>query len=82
MHDSLMSKTSTIEEDGGKLPSPRKRGQGASLANTGRHNERRPLETCGELLDAYEENPMPHKANLEVLRRIERERGKRSGGRK
>ena len=40
------------------------------------------FETCGELLDAYEEDPPAHKADLDVLDRIARGRGRRSGGRK
>jgi hypothetical protein len=47
-----------------------------------RRNVRKPLETCGDLLDAYAENPPAHQANLKVLKLIERERGRRSARRK
>ena len=45
-------------------------------------NVYKPLETCGGLLDSYEHDPPPQKANPDRLSRIECERGRRSGGRK
>jgi predicted CopG family antitoxin len=77
-----MSKTITIDDDVYKLLSSLKEGPGDSFTKVLRRNVHKPLDTCGELLDAYEENPPAHQADLNVLKRIARERGRRSGGRK
>jgi predicted CopG family antitoxin len=77
-----MSKTITIDDDVYQLLSSLKQGPGDSFTKVLRRSVPRPLDTCGEVLDAYEESPPPHKADLEILKRIERERGRRSGGRK
>jgi predicted CopG family antitoxin len=77
-----MSKTITIDDDVYKLLSSLKEGPGDSFTKVLRRNVHKPLNTCGELLDAYEENPPAHPADLNVLKRIARERGRRSGGRK
>ena len=82
MYDSCMSKTITIDDDVYELLSSLKEGPGDSFTKVLRRNVHKPLELCGELLDAYEQNPPPHKADLEIMKRIGRERGRRSGGRK
>ena len=77
-----MSKCITIDDDTYKLLASLKQGPGDSFTKVIRRNVYKPLDTCGEILDSYEQNPPPQKANLEALRRIERDRGRRSGGRK
>ena len=77
-----MSKTITIDDDVYQLLSSLKQGRGDSFTKVIRRNVYKPLETCGELLDAYEEDPPAHKADLDVLDRIARGLGRRSGGRK
>ncbi len=77
-----MSKRITIDDDTYKLLRSLKQGPGDSFTKVIRRNVYKPLDTCGELLDSYEQDPPPQRANLEALRRIERERGRRSGGRR
>jgi len=77
-----MSETTTIDDDVYKLLRSLKQGHGDSFTKVIRRSVYKPLQTCGELLDAYEENPTPHEADLDVLKRIERERCRRSGRRK
>ncbi len=77
-----MSKCITIDDDVYKLLRSLKQGPGDSFTKVIRRNVYKPLDTCGELLDAYEQDPPPHKADLARLDRIERDRGRRSGGRK
>ena len=81
MHDSCMSKTITIDDDVYKLLASLKQGGQDSFTKVLRRHVHKPAETCGELLDAYEHEPPP-KVNPEMLERLMRERGRRSGGRK
>ena len=68
-----MSKRITIDDDTYKLLRSLKQGPGDSFTKVIRRNVYKPLDTCGELLDAYEQDPPPQRANLEALRRsIER----------
>jgi hypothetical protein len=64
-----------------QLLSSLKQGMGDSFTKVIRRHIYKPAETCGELLDYYKNEPPP-KANLQVLDRALRERGRRSGGRK
>ena len=77
-----MSKCITIDDDTYKLLVSLKQGPGDSFTKVIKRNVFKPQETCGELLDSYENDPPPHQADLARLDRIERERGRRSGGRK
>lgn len=76
-----MGKTITIDDDAYKLLVSLKQGAGDSFTKVIRRHVHKPLETAGELLDAWEEFPPP-KVNLKVLDRIVNQRGRRSGGRK
>ncbi len=81
MHCSCMSKTITIDDDAYQLLLKLKRGAGDSFTKVIRRHIIPPAETCGELLEAMDQQPPP-KVDLQVLERLERERGRRSGGRK
>ena len=76
MHDSCMSKTITIEDDVYKLLSSLKEGPRDSFTKVLRRHVHKPLETAGELLDAYENEPPP-KVNTLVMKRLLGERGRR-----
>jgi predicted CopG family antitoxin len=76
MHDSCM-KTITIEDDVYNLLSSLKEGTGDSFSKVLRRHVHKPLETAGELLDAYENEPPP-RANGAMLDRLLKERGRRS----
>jgi negative regulator of replication initiation len=77
-----MGKTITIGDDVYRLLSSLKQGAGDSFSDVLRRHIHKPAETFGEQLHAYEQYPPPHQADLARLDRIERERGRRSGGRK
>lgn len=76
-----MSKTITIDDDAYQLLAKLKQGTRDSFTKVIRRHIIPPVETCGELMEAMEGQPPPD-VDLKVLRRIERERGRRSGGRK
>lgn len=75
-----MPKTITIDDPAYRLLASLKRGTGDSFTKVILRHVNRPADTCGELLDAMEAAPPP-KVDLDVLDRIRRERGRRSGGR-
>ena len=77
-----MSKCITIDDATYKLLRSLKQGAGDSFTKVIQRHVCKPFERCGELLDSYESDPPPQQADLGRLRRIERERGRRSGGRK
>ncbi len=74
-----MSKTITIDDDVYELLSSLKQGAGDSFSKVLRRYVHKSIETAGELLDAYKNEPPP-KANPAVLKRLLAERGRRSGG--
>ena len=76
-----MSKTITIDEDAYEILASLKEGQGDSFTKVIRRHLHKPLETAGELLDYYEQAPPPN-VDLEILEKIRKQRGRRSGGRK
>jgi predicted CopG family antitoxin len=76
-----MSKTITIDDDAYQLLRKLKRGSRDSFTKVIRRHIIPPVETCGELLEAIESLPPPE-VDLNALERIERGRGRRSGGRK
>src|ERR1044071_1093444 len=78
---SCMGKTITIDDDAYKLLSALKRRPGDSFTKVILRHLNRPADTGGELLEAMEKLRPPD-VDLAMLKRIERERGKRSGGRK
>ena len=75
------SRTITIEDDVYKLLASLKEDSRDSFTRVIRRYIHKPCVTAGELLDAYEHAPAPN-VDLEVLKRIEKERGRPSGGRK
>jgi predicted CopG family antitoxin len=74
-------KTITIDDPAYQLLSSLKRGPGDSFTKVILRHLNRPADTAGELLDELEKTPAPQ-VDLEMLDRIEKERGRRSGGRK
>ena len=76
-----MSKTITIEDDVYELLASLKQDARDSFTRVIRRHIQRPCNTAGELLAAYEHVPPPD-VDLDLLQRVERERGRRSGGRK
>ena len=81
MYDSCMGKTITIDDNAYKLLSGLKIGPRDSFTKVILRNIHKPLETCGEILDAHEQLPPPN-IDLELLEKVLRGRGRRSGGRK
>ena len=77
-----MSQCISVDEATYKLLLSLKLGARDSFTKVIQRNVYKPLETCGEILDSYESDPPLHKADLKRLKRIERGRGRRSGGRK
>jgi len=76
-----MGRTITIDDDAYKLLASLKRGSRDSFTKVILRHINRPADTCGDLLDALDTSPRPN-VDLAMLDRIEKERGKRSGGRK
>jgi predicted CopG family antitoxin len=76
-----MPKTITIDDPAYQLLSSLKRGPGDSFTKVILRHLNRPADTASELLDELDKAPKPN-VDLELLDRIERERGRRSGGRK
>ena len=76
-----MGKTITIDDQAYELLSSLKTGKRDSFSQVIHRNIYRKANTCGELLDTYEDFPPP-KVNMDILKRIAAERGRRSGGRK
>ena len=74
-------RTITIDDDAYKLLVSLKEGPGDSFGAVIRRYVHKPLETAGELLDYYESQPPPN-VDPEILGRLLKERGRRSGGRK
>ena len=81
VHGSCMGKTITIDDEAYKLLSELKHGPRDSFSQVIHRHIRRKANTCGELLDLTESKPPPN-VDLDILARIERERGRRSGGRR
>ena len=78
---SCMGKTITIDDAAYKLLAALKRDARDSFTKVILRHVARPADTCGELLDSLEGSPPPN-VDLETLHRIEKDRGRRSGGRK
>jgi len=76
-----MSKTITIDDDVYDLLRSLKEGKQDSFTKVIRRHVHKPLETAGELHDAYMQLPPPT-IDLEISDKVTRERGRRSGGRK
>jgi predicted CopG family antitoxin len=81
VHADHMSKTITIDDDVYKLLLSLKRGPRDYFTKVIRRHFHNPLDDSGEFLGAYNQLAPPN-VNLEVLDRILKERGRRSGGRK
>jgi predicted CopG family antitoxin len=76
-----MSKTITIDDDVYRLLLSLKEGNRDSFTKVIRRHVHKPLETAGELLDFYEQQPPPA-IDQALLARVRSERGRRSGGRR
>jgi len=72
-----MSKTITIDDDAYALLAGLKQGAGDSFTKVIRRHVHKPAETCGELLEAMENEPPP-KVDLAILDQIAGRRGRRS----
>jgi predicted CopG family antitoxin len=81
VHDSCMSKTITIDDDAYKLLASLKQNGRDSFTRVILRHVYRPAETCGELLEMTENDPPPA-VDPDVLNRVAKGRGRRSGGRK
>ena len=81
MYGSCMGKTITIDDHAYKLLSSLKTGPQDSFTKVILRNIHKPLETCGEILDAHEELPPPE-IDVNLLEKVLKGRGRRSGGRK
>ena len=81
MQCSCMSKTITIDDDAYQLLSKLKRSTRDSFTKVIRRHVIAPAETCGDILEAMEQQSPPE-VDLEMLKHIEKTRGRRSGGRK
>ena len=81
VYGSCMGKTITIDDNAYKLLSSLKIGPQDSFTRVILRNIRKPLETCGEILDAHKQLPPPN-INPELLEKVLKGRGRRSGGRK
>ena len=76
-----MGKTIIVDDEAYKILVSLKEGPGDSFTKVIRRHLSKPLETAGELLDYHESQPHPN-VDLDILKRIMKERGRRSGGRK
>ena len=76
-----MGKTITIDDAAYNLLAALKRDARDSFTKVILRHVNRPADTCGELLESLEHFPPPN-VDLETLDRIEKGRGRRSGGRK
>jgi hypothetical protein len=76
-----MGKTITIDDNAYGLLSALKIGPQDSFSKVILRNIHKPLESCGEILDAHEQLPPPN-IDLELLGQVSKGRGRRSGGRK
>ena len=76
-----MGKTITIDDNAYKLLSSLKIGPRDSFTKVILRNIHKPLEYCGEILDAHEQLPPPE-IDVNVLERVLKGRGRRSGGRR
>ena len=81
MHCSCMGKTITIDDKAYELLSSLKQGRRDSFSQVIHRNIAHRANTCGELDEAYQDDPPPN-IDLEVLERLMKQRGRRSGGRK
>jgi predicted CopG family antitoxin len=76
-----LSKTITIDDDAYKLLVSLKEGPGDSFTKVIKRKIFVPIENAGELLDAQYKMPPPN-VDLELMDKMLKERGRRSGGRK
>jgi len=76
-----MGKTITIDDNAYQLLSSLKTGPQDSFTKVILRNIHKPLETCGEILDAHEQLPRPP-IDVMILEKVLKGRGRRSGGRR
>ena len=79
---SCMSRTITIDDEAYKLLRSLKQGPGDSFTRVIHRHVHKPLETCGEIADYLDHQHPPPKVDADILGRVIKERGRRSGGRK
>jgi predicted CopG family antitoxin len=77
VYRSYMGKTITIDDDAYKLLLSLKQGAHDSFTKVIRRHVHKPAETAGELLDAMDTFPPPP-VDLDLLKRVEKARGRRS----
>lgn len=76
-----MPKSITIDDPAYNLLKSLKQGPGDSFTKVILRHINRPAETAGELMDRMKDAPPPE-LDPDILERIMRERGRRSGGRR
>ncbi len=76
-----IGKTITIDDSAYKLLSELKVGPRDSFTKVILRHVHKPLDTCGEILEAHQRLPPPN-IDQEIAERLLAERGRRSGGRK
>ncbi len=81
MYGPCVGKTITIDDEAYQLLASLKMGPRDSFTKVILRNLSKPLETCGEILDAHEQL-LPPNIDLAVLQTVLKTRGRRSGGRK
>jgi predicted CopG family antitoxin len=81
MHGSCMSKTITIDDDAYQLLAALKQNGRDSFTKVILRHVHIPAETCGELLELAQ-HEAPPQVDTNVLSKIAKNRGRRSGGRK
>jgi len=81
MLGSCVSKRITVDDDVYRTLLSLKQGAGDSFTKVLRRHVVKPLDTAGELLDAYDKVPSPNLDDV-LMGRLLKERGRRSRGRK
>ena len=81
VYGSCMGKTITIDDNAYSLLASLKTGPQDSFTKVILRNIHKPLETCGEILDANEQLPPPE-IDVTLMDKVLKGRSRRSGGRR